>query len=131
MNKRIFLADDDADDCVFFEDALNEIYKDYKVSFIKKAQSILSREDVLNTIVTLNEIQKKKLTLAKSEDNELFEPYRREFINEAYASYPLNDFVIIKLKDFSVIKISETNEVTIDHEFVRVLNDFVYFLRLQ
>lgn len=108
-----------------------EIYKDYKESFIKKSQSILSKEDILKTIINLNEIQEKKLTLIKSEDNELFEPYRREFINETYESYPLNDFVIKKLQEFSVIKINENNAVTINHDFVKVLNDFVYFLKLQ
>lgn len=111
-------------------DKIFEIYIDYKKSFLLKAQKVLSKKDVLLAIMKLNSIQQEKLKIAKSEAPELFEPYQREFIREASESYPLNDFVIKKLKDFEVIK-EQDDDIVLNEKFVEALNDFIYFLKIQ
>jgi hypothetical protein len=111
-------------------DKVFEIYIKYQKSFLIKAQKMLSNKDTLLRILKLNSIQHEKLKIARDESPELFEPYSREFVREASAVYPLNDFVIRKLKDYEVLKEND-DDVDINENFVKALNDFIYFLKIQ
>lgn len=112
-------------------DKVFEIYMNYQESFLRKAHRLISKKEILINALDLNEIQQKKLELIRDEDPELFEPYRREFVREAFETYPLNDFLIKKLKDYDVIRVSDEEGVSVNNEMVKAINDFVYFLKIQ
>lgn len=111
-------------------DKVFEIFIKYKKPFLLKAQTVLSKKEILLRLLKLNSIQQEKLQIVRDESPELFEPYSREFIREASSVYPLNDFVISRLKKYEVIE-EKDDDVEIDENFVKALNDFIYFLKIQ